>query len=201
MSPSVMLAVYWIALIVSIVHGEFECVDNQCVCSNGECIKTCSDNECTNFIFICTETASSCLINCNGFQSCQYSNFLLAASDSVMVNCNGTSSCDHAAISCGVPDMIPIEIQRFTKDEFDAKMNECVISILPSNAMKKAEILCQGSISNCIVDAYSTNSIAESVFDWFVPYILFQCILAQISSFFFLTKTKTKIVCVYNVPK
>eukprot|EP01084_Bolivina_argentea_P039743 73441_1 len=160
------LSLYLLSILSFTVYGEFTCIDNRCVCSDGECIKTCSEKECINYIFICTDTASECLIHCNGLESCEHSTFVLAASESVEINCNGTSSCDRASITCGVPDTIPDEINdEFDRDDFDGSMRECIISAISSDAMHNADIICKGSISNCIIDAYSTNSVQESFID------------------------------------
>ena len=177
MSPRAILlcALVSVLHILSVISIDFTCTDNECSCLSGDCSHSCDnleENQCIDQYFICPSTSSSCLINCNGFESCKQLKFYGSPS-SFNINCNGTNSCDGVEINCGKPDIISGDLSlRYTLSQFDGIMDYCQINVMTRNAMSFADISCDGSISNCIVNAYSDNSISQSLFTWYINNII-----------------------------
>eukprot|EP01083_Nonionella_stella_P007591 21890_1 len=162
------LAILCIAIVLIITSGQsipFTCIDNQCSCLNGECSHTCSSHQCNNTYFICPSSAVSCLIDCNGRESCKHSK-LLGAAASVVLNCNGADSCTGIQVSCGVQDILPTALaSSYATNEFTGTVSDCFVNLLTPNAMSDADISCAGSIANCVVDAYADHSISTTSFE------------------------------------
>eukprot|EP01083_Nonionella_stella_P033868 92675_1 len=74
-------------------------------CTSGECVIDCESDNCD--IVICTNYASSCIVNCSDGK-CKDSQFYLAARNYNTVYCTGEAACNELNIQCGSPDQPPI---------------------------------------------------------------------------------------------
>ena len=141
--------------------ASWECLSGTCIqnCYGQDCV--CDD--CPFNDYLCTDSASECIINCIDEYSCKDIRLITAAKNTTVI-CNAPNSCNNFTFYCGTP---PYRGQSMDFNDF---INKCEIIIKAQNAFSDGLFNCEytgtNNITQCNINiTHYLNETSNSVFN------------------------------------